>query len=309
MKRGAAWRTEVLLILAGALAACVGTPSTAPDPEFAELVKKTYAFHPADLSDAEKKEKFAALDQLWDRVDQDQARYLPALRYELEQPTEFTFFDLDGSRLLLHLSNEPADRARALAALERVEMADLQPRLYFELVHGLAVAGLDTSAAAFKILANPRFTVFLPDHFLTLPQDMCLLYMLLPAPEECVVPKIVTRFAELGDEDDVARRSLLTVAWYAVTREGDAFLRRVAADENQTRAVHSHAALLVNEIDGLKNFDVARLNDLEEVPRDVASARKLRMEALRGMGDETLSNVDVLTAYLRSKGAPGGVRR
>jgi len=189
-------------------------------------------------------------------------------------------------------------------------MADLQPRLYFELVHGLAVAGLDTSDAAFKILADPRFTVFLPDHFLTLPQDMCLVYMLLPAPEECVVPKIVTRFAAPGGEDDdVARRSLLTVAWYAVTREGDAFLRRVAADPEQSRAVHAHAALLVGEIDGLKSFDPARLAELEQPPRDVASARKRRSDVLRSMGDEALTEVDILTAYLRAMGAPGGVRR
>jgi len=103
MKRGIAGRAMSLLISAGALAACTGadankdtnpiagvyadpashgsggvaSPTTLrnlearDDPEFAELVKKTYAFHPADLTDAEKKEKFEALDQLWDRVDRD----------------------------------------------------------------------------------------------------------------------------------------------------------------------------------------------------------------------------------------------
>jgi len=54
----------------------------------------------------------------------------------------------------------------------------------------MAAQGEDTTSAAFHILAQTKFQVFIPLHSLTLGQDYCLIYMLLPPIRIWIQPAI-----------------------------------------------------------------------------------------------------------------------
>ncbi len=60
----------------------------------------------------------------------------------------------------------------------------MQPRDYFFQVHRMATLNEDTTAAAFQILEQPDFKVFIPQHLLMLGQNYILIYMLLPTSQE-----------------------------------------------------------------------------------------------------------------------------
>lgn len=278
----------------------------AADADFAELVAKTYDFHFSKLDEAGKKAKGAELDAFWKKVKDDPKRLLPALRHELDRTDRPSAFFQDGAYLLFTLSKEREDRERILAALTRVAIDDVQPRIFVGIVVELANLGFDTTVAAFKILENPEFSLFLPDHFLRVPQSRALLAMVLPTKPEYAVPAIVKRLAT--ERDPVAIQSLLLVAWYTVTIDGDAVIDRAAHDQAQPQAIRDFAASLAKKSAAASSFDPNRLKDSllddEKIPADAASAREMRQKHLRGISDESMELVDDLTLLMRKLGEP-----
>jgi hypothetical protein len=101
---------------------------------------------------------------------------------------------------MISLSNDAADRTIILSAISHSDLRDLQLKDYFLLVHSMAAQGENTSAAAFNILAQPKFQVFIPQHSLTLGQDYCLMYMLLPTDQDFWLRPAIER---LRAEQDV----------------------------------------------------------------------------------------------------------
>jgi hypothetical protein len=275
------------------------------DAEFAELVAKTYDFHFATLDETGKKTKGAELDAFWKKVKDDPKRLLPALRHELDRTDRPSAFFHDGAYLLFTLSKEQEDRERILATLARGNVDDIQPKIYVGIVIALANEGFDTTPAAFRLLEKPDFKLFLPDHFITVDRDNALLPMLLPTKPEYVMPAIEKRFAT--ERDASARRSLLNVAYFTVTVEGDALIRRAADDAKEDAGVLDGAKRLLGQIDAARSFDPKSLKeslDEEKIPEDAAAARKLRRKYLRGLSDESLPAVDGLTSLMRKLGEP-----
>jgi hypothetical protein len=58
------------------------------------------------------------------------------------------------------------------------DLRDVQTKDYFYQVHHLATLGEDTTAAAFHVLEQPNFKIFVPQHSLTLGQNYVLIYLL-----------------------------------------------------------------------------------------------------------------------------------
>jgi len=127
-----------------------------------QQIQQTYNFQPHNLSSAEITQKSGLLDQFWTKAKSEPNVYIPALREELADFQNPTFFLYDGSMLLLSLSNTPADRKVALAAIARSDLRDVQAKDYFFQVHRMATLNEDTTAAAFHILEQPDFKVFIP---------------------------------------------------------------------------------------------------------------------------------------------------
>ncbi len=73
-------------------------------------IRRTYNFQPHLLTDQERNDKSAVMDQFWNKVKAGKGSLLQALRSELADLSNPRFFLYDGSLLLLSLSDTGADR-------------------------------------------------------------------------------------------------------------------------------------------------------------------------------------------------------
>jgi hypothetical protein len=92
--------------------------ATSQSASIHQQIQQTYNFQPHLLSNQQITEKSAALDQLWKKAKKERSHYIPTLRQELSDFKNPIFFFYDGSMLRLSLSDTPADRKIALAAME-----------------------------------------------------------------------------------------------------------------------------------------------------------------------------------------------
>lgn len=183
-----------------------------------QQVGQTYNFQPHLLSTQEINQKSAILDQFWTKAKAEPSVYVPALRQELGDFKNPPFFLYDGSMLLLSLSNTPADRKAALAAMAHSDLRDVQTRDYFLQVHRMATLNDNTTEAAFHVLEQPDFKVFIPQHVLTLGQDYVLVYLLLPTDQDYWLQPAIDRLRD--EHDQTAQKSLALVALVRTDRHG-----------------------------------------------------------------------------------------
>lgn len=268
---------------------------TAPNAGFLHAeIQRVYSFQPHALSHAQTMEKSAVLDQFWTKAKSRRDDYVPELRRELGDFSNPPFFLFDGSQLLLSLSKEPADRKIVLAAISRSDLRDLQLKDYFLLVQSMAVKGEDTTAAAFHILAEPKFQVFIPQHSLTLAQDYCLVYMLLPTNQDFWVQPAIERLR--AETDVTAQKSLLLLLWYAQTPDSGRAIQEFSTGPAKSQVSRAYANELVHRKDNISPpAGAAASAESEESLRE---ARRQRMQAV---SDEALIDLDSYTAKIIAK--------
>ena len=259
-----------------------------------QQIEQTYTFQPHTLSTQEITQKSAVLDQFWTRAKADKSQYVPALRQELGDFKNPPFFLYDGSMLLLSLSNTPADRKSALAAMAHCDLRDVQAKEYFYQVHRMATLGDDTTAAAFHILERPDFKVFVPEHVLTLGQNYVLIYLLLPTDQNYWLKPAIDRIEK--EQDQAAQKSLLLLLWYAQTNETDGAITAFANDTSKPSSSRAYAQEFVRRREniGLKERTQA-LGSTE------TSLRQKRRERLNAVSDEALIDLDEYTLMLMAK--------
>ena len=204
------------------------------------------------------------------------------------------FFLFDGSKLLLNLSKDPADRKIVLAAISRCDLRDLQLLDYFYLVHDMAAKGEDTTAAAFHILEEPKFQIFIPQHSLTLAQNYSLVYMLIPTDQAFWLAPTIERLHT--EKDDTAQKSLLLLLWYAQTAESEKAIAAFATDTSKSTSFRSHANELAHRKDKIgQAIRTAAASSNEQSLRD---ARRQRMKTV---SDEALYDLDDYTLKIIAK--------
>jgi len=287
MRRSAICGFLALLLLAAGSA-------TGQSASIHQQIQQTYNFQPHLLSNQQITEKSAALDQLWTRAKADPSLYIPALRQELGDFKNPIFFLYDGSTLLLSLSDTPADRKIALAAMARCDLRDVQAKDYFLQVHRMASLSEDTTAAAFHILEQPKFTVFIPQHVLTLGQNYALIYLLLPTDMEYWLRPAINRLKT--ENDQTAQKSLLLLLWYAQTDAADQAMAAFAGDTSKPSVSRTYANELVHRKDKIGVKDRA-----EALVASEPSLRQKRRERLKAVSDEALIDLDDYTLTLVAK--------
>lgn len=219
---------------------------------------------------------------------------MPALRDELTNFRNPPFFLYDGSALLLNMSDTPADRKIALAALAHCDLRDMDHSAYFFQIHRLAALGEDTTAAALHVLEDPEFQVVVPQHALVLGQNYALLYMLFPTNQSYWEEPAIHRLAQ--EKDETAQRSLILLLWYAQTAAADQAIAAFAQDASKPAGSKSYAqGIAQNKNKHLANGKVMGLFSSDE------SLRKKRRERLRAVSDEALIDLDVYTELLIAK--------
>lgn len=259
-----------------------------------QQIQQTYNFQPHSLTSAEITQKSGLLDQFWTKAKSEPSIYVPALRQELADFQNPPFFLYDGSILLLSLSNTPADRRVALAAIARTDLRDVQAKDYFFQVHRMATLGEDTTKAAFHILGQPEFKVFIPEHVLTLGQNYALVYMLLPTIQDYWLKLAIDRLRE--EHDQTAQESLLLLLWYAQTDIADRAIAAFASDANKPAASRTYAQELLHRKD-----KISLKQRTESLPSTEASIRQKRRERMKAVSDEALIDLDEYTAMLIAK--------
>jgi len=254
-------------------------------------IQRVYDFQPHTLSKAQIAQKSELLDQFWSKAKSQSEVYVPALRLELADFSNPPFFFFDGSKLLMSLSKDAADRKIILAAIAHSDLRDLQWIDYFLLVQSMAARGEETTAAAFHILAEPKFQVFIPLHSLTLGQDYCLIYMSLPTNQDFWIRPAVERLH--SERDVTAQKSLLLLLWYAQTSDSDKAIADFSANDGKPSASKAYATELAHRKDtaGMKVGATALLASEE-------SLRKARRERLKAVSDEALYDLDAYTAKI-----------
>jgi hypothetical protein len=227
----------------------VASSATCQTASIQQQIQQTYNFQPHLLSNQEITQKSTVLDQFWTKAKAEPSQYIPALRQELGDFKNPPFFLYDGSMLLLSLSDTPADRKIALAAMAHSDLRDVQAKDYFSQVHRMATLNEDTTVAAFHLLAQPNLKVFIPQHSLMLGQNYVLIYLLLPTNQDYWLQPAIDRLKT--EHDETAQKSLLLLLWYAQTDAADQTISAFAGDANKPSASRTYAKELHHPFGGL----------------------------------------------------------
>ena len=187
-------------LLTALLTLATATSNPGPQQRIHQEIRQIYTFQPHLLGPQELQQKSAILDQFWAKVKSNRADYIPALRQEVADLSNPPFFLYDGSMLLLAVSDTPSDRKVALAAIAHCDLSDVQTKDYFYQVHRLATLNEDTTAAAFHVLEDPGYRVFVPQHVLTLGQNYVVIYLLLPTDQSYWQQPAIDRLKTEHDE-------------------------------------------------------------------------------------------------------------
>lgn len=291
MKTAKCFYILIFLLLPGVAA---GRQAAQSPADLHAEIQSIYNFQPHTLTHDQIMQKSALLDQFWTKATSQREVYVPGLRRELADFTNPPFFLFDGSKLLMSLSSDAADRRIILSAVAHSDLRDLQLKDYFLLVHSMAAQGEDTTAAAFRILAEPKFQVFIPEHSLTLGQNYCLVYMVLPTNQDFWLKPAIER---LHVENDVtAQKSLLLLLWYAQTSDADKALEEFSTDPGKPQPSKAYAAGLIHPKDsgGMRAGAKAGLTSEE-------SLRQARRDRLKAVSDEALDDLDSYTLQIIAK--------
>jgi hypothetical protein len=267
---------------------------TAPTTTIHNEIRQTYNFQPHTLTSDQINQKSAVLDQFWKKAKLQRDVYVPALRQELADFTNPPFFLYDGASLLSTLSTDPADDKIILAAVSHADIRDLQFREYVLFVHKFANLGEDTTSAAFNILGTPKFSIFIPQHALTLGQNYSLIYMLLPTDQNFWLQPAISRLHD--EKDETAQQSLLLLLWYAQTDDSDKALSDFAKDQSKPQASRTYANNLIKRKDG-----VGLTASVLSITSSEQTLRAARRDRMKSVSDEALYDLDSYTAKIIAK--------
>jgi hypothetical protein len=158
--------TVPLMIATLVLLAALAQGSAAPDDPCAALnarIDRTYGFRPSALDGAALQKKTEEMDAVWGAVHHDRA-LVPCLKAALQRRTPDTWFQMDGSQLLVEVDPSHASKALLLEALRRVPLEDVDLRTWVSLGSSLGADGFDTSELGKRWLSYPKAEYFLPEH-------------------------------------------------------------------------------------------------------------------------------------------------
>jgi hypothetical protein len=198
-------------------------------------IQKTYNFEPSKLSFDEQYKRAPALSSLWGRYDKAPDAYRDALRKALTSAGARELLYCDGAMLLLAKSQVPEDLDLGLRSIAKCSLAEIEHTPYFYTMHALAVRGVDILDLQFRMLAKPKYQVYIVPHSLTLGQDDAFIYPLLVQDETKYLSRLVDR-AKV-EKYLQASTTLTKAIWYAATPQAEKSLRSLASNGPYSPAI------------------------------------------------------------------------
>lgn len=233
------------------------------------------------------------MDDFWNKVRSDTTKYINELRTELQINGNPKFFYFEGGQLLLSLSTNISDKKIVLDAVLKCDLADIDRGTFVATLNYLAKSNLNTTEAALKILDDKEFKFIIPEHAFYFSQGYCLTYSLLPTKTEFYLEAITKRFVE--EKDMTARKSIVTLLWFANSCRGNDFLTALITDKTIEKEVANYAKDLLTrkfrKDKFYKELDNMGFEDLTKA--QVASTNR--------MSDEAIYELDYITKLLRKK--------
>lgn len=280
-----------ICVLAGTLLSLpVAAQTISTQADMHARIKEVYDFSPSKITAEQRERKSAEMDSFWKEINSHKESDLPLLKKELQDDSNPAFFFADGSSLLLSLSQSAEDEVLVARCLARINFDDFQSRQYLYEVHGLATKGIDVTAAAFHMLDDPKFEVYLPEHgAYRLDQAACLLEALLPLPEGVWLPVAMRKIKD--ERNATALRSLVLLLYYAQTDDADASLRSIVANPNVSKDERDFTITV------LKHERQLGMGKQPSRPREI-EIREQRRRRMFGVSDEAMDDLEDLTQKL-----------
>jgi hypothetical protein len=123
---------------------------------FQKEIANTYNFSPTGLSRAQIEAQSSRLDVFWGKVRQSRATLVPCLRRALQEEKSSSFFNLDGSMLLVDVDPSRASKAQQVRNFVQANLEGTDLEYWVKTMARRGVEGFDTSAAGAKWLAYPK---------------------------------------------------------------------------------------------------------------------------------------------------------
>lgn len=272
----------------------------------------TYNFDANGLSVDEQGARSAKMGGLWERYAKNPTVYSEALRAELATPGQKEILYCDGGMLLIQNAVNPAETAIGVNALKECTLAEIEQTPYFYTMHALALRGTDTTPLQLRMLARPRYEVFLTQHATRIGQDYAFTYPFLVRDEAVYVPKLIERLRT--ETDPIAQESLLVALSYAATNEAETMIRAVAQPGSGAGApLRERAGKMVQQIDAARAMPfndqrLARAFVTLKLPTTAPEGmlRAKRKQRMRVLNDEAVLELDIYTTLIyrsRKQGA------
>lgn len=123
---------------------------------FQQEIARTYSFNPAGMSQSQIEAQSRKLDSLWSKVRQSRAMLLPCLRKALNEERSDSFFNIDGSMLLVDVDPSRASKALQVRSFIKANLDGTDLEYWVKTMARRGVEGFDTSGAGAKWLAYPK---------------------------------------------------------------------------------------------------------------------------------------------------------
>ncbi len=157
-------------------------------------------------------------------------------------------------------------------------------------MNNLANEGLDVTIAAVKILADEKYSFFIPQHAMTFNQGYCLTYMLLPQQNFNYVDTLINMFKTVNP---TSQNSIITTLWFAYTCKGDNFLKLIMIDNTMEKEVREYA----KKIMGYTKLSKEQQEYLKAISKDELD--NFRKDALKRFSDGAIEELDMTTRVQR----------
>lgn len=205
-----------------------------PD-EIRALIANTYNFLPTELSKEQHAAKVSELDHVWDVIRSAGDEGLVILRQELSAENANRYFYFDGASLLITISKQKNDVELAIRAIQKADFEQLDWREYFDVVRNLARKGGNVVPIALRILENPKYRIFVPQHALTVEPDFAIIYMVKDVPAADSTPLLMEAFEK--ETDPEKRKFILTALWYNLDERGFTFIDSLRSESVTSTAL------------------------------------------------------------------------
>ena len=123
---------------------------------FQKEIAQTYNFSPGGLSQSQIEAQSKRLDVFWNKMRQERATLAPCLRKALNEDHSGSFFQIDGSMLLVDVDPSRASKALQVRKFIEANLDGTDLEYWVKTMARRGAEGFDTSAAGEKWLSYPK---------------------------------------------------------------------------------------------------------------------------------------------------------